>query len=80
MVNWHRDKLVHEHTPGMGCFHHGKEETHQKLVPGKFIIKIISMISGEPSSTKFEHFRGLGNLERISEFSLISAPLQDLTF
>ena len=42
MVNWHRDELVHEHTPGVGCLHHSKEETHQKLVPGQIIIKLSS--------------------------------------
>ena len=42
MVNWHRDELVHEHTPGVGCLHQSKQETHQKLVPGQIIIKLSS--------------------------------------
>ena len=38
MVNWHRDELVHEHTPGVGSLHHGKQQTHQQLVPRQMII------------------------------------------
>ena len=39
MVDWHRDELMHQHTPGVGSLHQGKEKTHQHLVPGQMKIK-----------------------------------------
>ena len=39
MVDWHRDELMHQHTPGMGSLHQGEEKTYQHLVPGQIKIK-----------------------------------------
>ena len=50
MVNWHRDELVHEHTPGVGSLHQCKEQTHQQLVPRQMIIGLcIKCLNDKPS-------------------------------
>ena len=50
MVNWHRDELVHEHTPGVGSLHQCKQQTHHQLVPGQMIIGLcIKCLNDKPS-------------------------------
>ena len=38
MVDWDSNKLVHQHTPGVGGLHQGEEHPHQQLVPGSIIL------------------------------------------
>ena len=38
MVDWDSNKLVHQHTPGVGGLHQGEQHPHQQLVPGNIIL------------------------------------------
>ena len=38
MVDWDSNKLVHQHTPGVGGLHQGEQHPHQQLVPGSIIL------------------------------------------
>ena len=39
MVDWDSNKLVHQHTPGVGGLHQGEQHPHQQLVPGNIIFR-----------------------------------------
>ena len=38
MVDWDSNKLVHQHTPGVGGLHQGEQHPNQQLVPGNIIL------------------------------------------